>query len=140
MSKKNLEQDSIDSLTARIEALELENRHLRSRVVILEEAENKKREKSPPRRSSAYARRLSSTHRRSDTNPIPRYRRDKRGNQIDIDNRVYLVTKGVHSSRRGIVMSITNMYIYVDNEDGIEQYRIAKNVLIEHKYCDREES
>ena len=77
MSRRTSEQHSIEQLTARIEALELENRHLRKRVVVLEEAEDKKRQKSPPRPSVAYARRLSLAGKNTDTSKVPRNRRDK---------------------------------------------------------------
>ena len=139
MSKRAPEQYSIDQLTARVEALELENRHLRNRVVVLEEAEDKKRQKSPPRPSLACARQLSSAGRNTNTNKVPRNRRDKHGNRIDKGDRVYLVTRGRHSSRREVVTSITDTYVYVNDEDRIEQYRIAKNISIEHKYYDGDE-
>ena len=136
MNENASEERSISDLeyiTEKLDLLELENKQLRHRVEVLERSEDRRRGRSRARSSRNQYATGNSKRSSGVESTVPRKYRDKKGNRIDIGDNVYFVTAGRHNSRRGVVTRITDTYVYADDKEGVEQYRIAKNIRVESK-------
>ena len=124
MANNEADDDLINQLQARIQRLEISEINLQNQVRNLQQQVRNQRQQRQhgPQLIQAVA------VPDNEQEPLNQRFRDRDGTTINLGDRVYMITRGVHRERRGTIIEFRLPWVIIEDRTGTIQRRAAHNV------------